>query len=170
MAASVVHFGDDVCFRLPVLRSAGYSVATCDSLELLSMTLTWDFDAVIVEEKPRALTRDAVSLIRSRSRASVILFRTEIDNVIPGELDLVIPTLTAPEAWLSEIAALIQWSQQLRAESQALSRQAVALRENSVAIRKIFRENCARSIRQRSRSFEDSWSRPEPPPDGSKFD
>ena len=118
MAASVVHFGDDVCFRLPVLRSAGYTVAECDSLEMLTAALARNPDAVLLEAEPLAPMRDAAVLVRSSSRAALILFCNETGRPVPDEFDLVIPSLTAPEQWLDKIAALLQQSRTMRPQAQ----------------------------------------------------
>jgi hypothetical protein len=119
MAASVVHFGEDFCFRVSVLKSAGYVVAECDSVDGLSRALTWNPDAVVLEEGPRALIYEAISLTRSRSTASLILFRKNIDRFIPDVFDLVIPSLTEPQQWLNDIAALIARTKHLRSVTDA---------------------------------------------------
>lgn len=152
MAANVIHFGEDVCFRLPVLESAGYSVAECHSVELLSAALGQNPEAVLLEEEPKALTEAAAILIRSRSAASLILFRSEVDSFTAGDFDLVIPSLTPPEEWLSEIATLLERSHSIRMESQTLHRESSSLRQDSAAVRKAVSEERARSIRERSRN------------------
>jgi hypothetical protein len=153
MAASVVHFGEDFCFRLSVLKSAGYVVAECDSIELFSTALTWNPDAVVLEEGPRALIYEVVSFTRSRSTASLILFRKNIDSFIPDIFDLVIPSLTEPQQWLSDIAALIARRRNICAQSQTLTRKSAILRQDSAAVRKSIREEPEWSIRERSKYF-----------------
>jgi hypothetical protein len=157
MATSFIHFGEDICFRLPVLKSAGYSVAECHSFEVLSAALGQNPEAVLLEEQPRALTEAAAILTRSRSAASLILFRSEVDGFTAGDFDLVIPSLTPPEEWLSEIAELLQRSRIIRAESQAILKASSSLREDSAAVRKAVSEERARSIRERSRSAGQGW-------------
>jgi hypothetical protein len=157
MATSFIHIGEDLCFRLPVLESAGYSVAECHSIELLSAALGRNPEAVLLEEEPKVLTEAAAILTRSRSAASLILFRSEVDSFTAGDFDLIIPSLTSPEEWLSQIAGLLQRSRTIRAESQTLLRASWSLREDSAAVRKAVSEERARSIRERSRAAGQSW-------------
>lgn len=157
MATSFIHFGEDLCFRLPVLESAGYSVAECHSIELLSAALGQNPEAVLLGEEPKVLAEAAAILTRSRSAASLILFRSEVDSFTAGDFDLIIPSLTSPEEWLSEIADLLQRSRTIRAESQTLLRASSSLREDSAAVRKAVTEERARSIRERSRAAGQSW-------------
>jgi uncharacterized membrane protein YccC len=153
MAASIVHFGEDFCFRRSVLRSAGYVVVECDFMEGLSSALTWNPDAVVLEEEPRPLIYEALSLTRSRSTASLILFRKDIDSVIPDQFDLVIPSLTEPQQWLSDIAALIARSRSIRAQLQTLTQKSASLRQDSAAVRKSVRKEREGSIPERSKYF-----------------
>jgi hypothetical protein len=163
MAVTVVHFGEDICYRLPVLRSAGYAVEQCDSLEHFSMFLAWDPDVVVLEEEPLVPLRKAISFTRARSNASLVLFRHDLGTTLVEECDLVIPTLTAPEEWLVEIATLLERSRIIRADSQTLVQKSALLREDSAAVRELTREIRARSIRQRARTFEHLGDKPEPP-------
>jgi hypothetical protein len=163
MAATVVHFGEDICYRLPVLRSAGYTVEQCDSLEHFSTFLAWGPDMVVLEEEPLVPLRKAISFTRARSKASVVLFRHDTGTMLLEECDLVIPTLTAPEEWLVEIATLLEQSRTIRADSQALAQKSASLREGSAAVREMTREIRARSVRQRATIFEYPRSKPEPP-------
>jgi hypothetical protein len=157
MATSVVHCGEDICFRLPVLESAGYSVTECHSVELLAEALTQNPEAVLLEEEPKVLVEAAVFLTRSRSTASLILFRSEVDGFETSDFDLVIPSLTPPEEWLNEIATLLQRSRAIRAESQVIREESLSLRQGSAAVRKAVSEERARSLRERSKSFGRGW-------------
>jgi hypothetical protein len=157
MATSVVHFGEDICFRLQVLESAGYSVAECHSIELLSSALRQNPEAVLLEEEPQSLIEAAAFLTRSCSAASLVLFRSEVDSFTAGDFDLVVPSLTPPEEWLSEIADLLQRSRAVRAESQTLHKASLFLRQDSAAVRKAVCEERARSIRERARSIGHGW-------------
>jgi hypothetical protein len=163
MAAIVVHFGEDICYRVPVLRSAGYAVEQCDSMEHFSTFLSWDPDVVVLEEEPQVPLRKAISFTRARSSASLVLFRHEMNTMLVEECDLVVPTLTAPEEWLNEIATLLERSRSIRADSQALAQKSASLREDSAGVREMAREIRARSIRQRARSFEHPGGKPEFP-------
>jgi hypothetical protein len=152
MATSVIHFGEDICFRLPVLESAGYEVADCHSVEMLSAALSKFPEAVLLEEEPKLLVEAAAFLTRSRSAASLILFRSEVDSFKAGDFDLIIPSLTPPDEWLTEIATLLERSRTIRMNSQTLHKASSSLRQDSAALRKVVSEERARSIRERSRN------------------
>lgn len=128
LAPTIVYFGRDNCFRLPILRSAGYTVETCDSLDQLAI-LASKAEVVTLGEKPEVPIREVLALTRARSRAPVILFRNDSEAAIPKGIDLLIPALTAPEDWLKQIAGLLQQSRTRRAESPVLQR--LALREET---------------------------------------
>lgn len=159
MAATIVHFGEDTCFRLPVLRSAGYSVEACGSLDVLSSLLDLETEAVTLEA-PAALVRQAATLTRRRCGASLVLFRNESGLIEADGFDLVIPALTAPEDWLREIAALLERSRAIRADSQALAQLSASLRDDSAAVReqtRMLRERCST---QRHIDLKDPWAIP----------
>lgn len=163
MAATVVHFGVDICYRLPVLRSVGYAVEQCDSIEHFSTFLAWDPDMVVLEDEPLVPLRKAISFARARSSASLVLFRNDTATMLVEECDLIIPSLTAPEEWLGEMATLLEQSRTIRADSQALLRKSASLRQDVAAVREMTREIRARSVRQRAKTFEQAWGKPEPP-------
>lgn len=163
MAATVVHFGEDICYRVPVLRSAGYAVEQCDSLEHFSTFLAWNPDVVALEEEPLIPLRKAISFARARSSASLVLFQHDISATPLEECDLIVPALTAPEEWLDEIATLLERSRTIRADSQALVRKSASLRQDAAAVREMTREIRARSVRQRAETFEHPWGKPNPP-------
>lgn len=152
MATNLIHFGEDICFRLPVLQSAGYAVADCHSVEMLSAALSKGPEAVLLEEEPKLLVQAAAFLTRSRSTASLILFRSEVDSFTAGDFDLIIPSLTPPDEWLTEIVTLLERSRTIRMESQTLLKASSLLRQDSAALRKVVSEERARSIRERSKN------------------
>jgi hypothetical protein len=120
MAVRILHFGQEFCHRLPVLKSAGYRVDECVSISQLQFRFQSGFqpDAVSMAEYGGSAPVDAVPAIRSFCSAPLILFRET--NLVPnpnGEgdydgyrFDLVIPALTQPSEWLDEIAAVIHRS------------------------------------------------------------
>lgn len=162
MAATIVHFGEDTCFRLPVLRSAGYRVEACGSLDILSGLLDLETEAVTLEDAPSELVRKAVTLTRTRTRASLVLFRNETHPIEADGFDLVIPALTAPEDWLKEIAELLGRSRAVRADSQALAHASASLREDSAAVREQTRMLREHITRQSRVDLKDLWSMPDP--------
>jgi hypothetical protein len=118
---------------------------------------------VVLEEEPLVPLLKAISFTRARSSASLVLFRHDLGAALVEECDLVIPSLTAPEEWLCEIATLLERSRTIRADSQALAQKSASLRQDAAAVREMTREIRARSIRQRAPIFEHPLSKPEPP-------
>ena len=77
MTARVIHFGLDDCYRVQVLRSAGYEVHESESLAGLAQDLQRDpgVDAVIVSEGTARITEEAAEIARDRGASPVVLFR-----------------------------------------------------------------------------------------------
>src|SRR5947207_11384797 len=119
MAARVIHFGVDDCYRLSVLRRAGYDIDDCDNLNQLQAALESraDADAVMVNDSTGAVPEFAISLARSRSSAPIILFPNSSRTYGSEEVDLIVPCFTPPEEWLLKLANLIVRSRTLRAYS-----------------------------------------------------
>lgn len=82
MACRIIHFGPDHAHRLMVLRSAGYAIDDCDSLDGLERAFEIEpgADAVAVTETDARLDGQApeqvISLVRASSRAPLILFQS----------------------------------------------------------------------------------------------
>jgi hypothetical protein len=141
MGVRIIHYGVDDCHRVPVLKFAGYSIADCQSIVQLRAALqsTEDPGAVVMTEIEDMAPRRAVSIVRSTSSAPLVLFPGRASGIFEFEFefDLVIPVLTPPEQWLSDMAELIDRWFALRARTHALSAQSALLRlESSRAVRK----------------------------------
>ena len=98
IAARVLHFGTDDCNRLLVLRSVGYSVDLCPTVEEFHslMQKRTGADAILVAGVPVRERRQVVTLTRERSHAPLVLFNTSYDYADEGKFDLVIPPSHAP--------------------------------------------------------------------------
>jgi hypothetical protein len=132
-AATVIHFGSDDCFRVPLLRGAGYEVHEPSSLENLKIHLLrkGEVDAVILSGVEPAFAEKAASLVRQRSAAPLILFRHPDVAVEESRFDRVF-SWSMPEAqWLFETAVLVMQARVLRAQSEALRAEAEAVRIES---------------------------------------
>ena len=134
MTATIVHFGQDNCFRLLVLRGAGYIVEACDSLDRLATLLTTGVEAVLLEDEAEFPIVEALALTRVRSQVPVILFLNDPDAPVPEGFDLVIPTLTAPHAWLNQIAHLLDRNRPQR-DAGTTRRPPASVTEKPAAIR-----------------------------------
>jgi hypothetical protein len=153
MAARIVHFGSDSCNRLIVLQNAGYVLEDCLYLPNLSSALqVGDDPAAVVMSEARevARRRDAITLVRSRSLAPLILFQSHTYTDDEPEFDLVIPVLTPPKEWLEKIAATIERSRSLLSDSRSIRQQSAFLVRESSAIRQESVLERQRSVRARS--------------------
>ncbi|KAA6460912.1 hypothetical protein DYQ86_11565 [Acidobacteria bacterium AB60] len=144
-AAHVLHVGDGSFHRASVLRFAGYTVDECETLHELA---AWfregrTTDVVCISEEPDRAAEGAIALVRSKSVAPVVLFRSTERPYLQRGVELEFPALTQPDVWLRELSRLIAMtratlersaelrasSAQLRAESEAVRRRTQELRE-----------------------------------------
>jgi hypothetical protein len=139
VAAKVLHFGWDDCYRAQVLKRAGYLVTQAETLESLSRDLeeAEDVAAVVVSESDPGETEQAADVVRRHSQAPVILFRRSPVEIDESKFDQVFLGFVAPELWLSKTAELIAHS--------------LALRERSARLRREAEAACQETMRQRSR-------------------
>jgi hypothetical protein len=136
MATTIIHFGHDLCSRIPVFQSAGFRVDVCVSVDLLVAALEHQQpDAVAVSEQPGIKINNVVTATRSCCSSPVILFECREGQQYEANFDLVVPVLTPPWEWLNEITSLIARSKILQREAQELRAQTSALRSESGAAR-----------------------------------
>lgn len=129
MGTRILHFGQDGCNRLMVLRSAGYAVELCSSLSDLDSALHIDTDpaAIVMSDMHGSTPREAVTFVHSQSSAALILFRHPDYSTDECDFDLVIPNLTPVREWLSKMAATIEKSRALPASARDLRRRSELL-------------------------------------------
>ena len=139
MSAFLIHVGVDDCYRVPVLKGAGFFVEECRSVRGLGSTLI-DFpepDAIAIAESDEIEAGRAMALVRSSSTAPLILFQGRNRCLDASGFNLVIPPLTEPHAWLSDLVSLIEDSRQIRSRSRSIGAYSVLLRrEAQVAVNK----------------------------------
>jgi len=102
MAAQVIHFGGDDCYRVPVLRAAGFEVRAVRSLNKLRVGLQSDgqVDAVIVSEAEPQCAEKAAVIMRQHSGAPLILFRRPGVALDESRFDRVYDSLVPGAYWL----------------------------------------------------------------------
>lgn len=146
MTARLIHYGWDDCYRVQVLRSAGFEVQEAASLDMLDLHLQSDekVNAVIVSEENRPSTERALEIVRRRSLAPVILFRRNEPDVDKNSFDRVYSWCVPPAEWLAQTAELIAKGRGLREQSARLVREAQAVTEET-------RRQGSRSAHERSR-------------------
>jgi hypothetical protein len=134
VAARVLHFGWDDCYRSQVLARAGYLVTQAETLESLSRDLeeAEDVAAVVVSESDPGETEQAADVVRRYSQAPVILFRRSPVEIDESKFDQVFLGFVAPELWLSKTAEVIAQSVALRDRSTRLQLEAKAVRQETL--------------------------------------
>ena len=121
LPARVIHIGVDVCYRLGVLRRAGYEIQECANLIEFRSALRSGIDAgaVFVNDSNGRVSPDAFSIARQSTSAPIILFPNSGRTYHIEQIDLIVPCFTPPDKWLRDVANLIVQSRALRACSQA---------------------------------------------------
>jgi hypothetical protein len=154
MADRILHFGDDECNRIIVLRSAGYSVEACPSLPNLDAALRngGEPDAFVFAEERTPARYNGLTLVRSSSSAPVILFEHTLYCPDEPEYDLVISNLTPVQQWLDRIAALIEQSRAIFTSSPLTREQSARLRQESSDLREKSHQERERSLCARARA------------------
>ncbi len=147
MAARVLHFGWDDCYRVQVLQRAGYIVSRASVLDALEFELgeREPVDAVIVSEGKPDRSEQAAKVIRRRSAVPIILFRSSPCALDDRNFDQVYPSFVPPQVWLARTAELIAQSRALQARSARLIAQSRAIREESRRLRERLRTERARN-------------------------
>lgn len=159
MPATMLYVGADVCNRVPVLKSVGYTVEVCLTLREFSSAIRQkpDTDVVLVGLDSSLERRQAATLTRQNSHARLILFDSSYSGALQGEFDLVIMAEINPEEWLRRIAAVIEQSRQLNAKSGAIRERSAQLPKDaeSVGQESIFERRSAPSQRAKSEQIID---------------
>jgi hypothetical protein len=125
VAAKVIHFGVDDCYRINVLRRAGYDITQCSNLVQFRAALDSDADAdvVMVTDGDGLMSLQAISMAHARCSAPIIVFPNPGRAYRVEGIDLMVPLFTPPEEWLLDLANLIVRNRVIRAYSRLLQRQ-----------------------------------------------
>ena len=137
-ASTILHIGDDLCRRIPVMETAGFLVYQSE-VKILAIDTAFereeDYSAVVFNNDIAAVPEDAVHKARSLSEAPFVLFQNPTVVSNEGEFDLVIPSLTSPDVWLLKLRELIQASSEIREDSIQLRQDCAAVRSKSQDLR-----------------------------------
>ena len=109
MGVRVIHFGWDDCYRLAVLRRAGYQVTEAGNLAELSGELraAGHYDAVVISEDTGMDLREVMEAVRDATGAPAILFRRTRSELDGQSFELVIERMLPPDEWVRAIATVI---------------------------------------------------------------
>ncbi len=137
MGCSMVHFGNDESFRLPILSNAGFSVLVCGTsvTALHDAVFGMDIDADLFSEGGAPFDAYVPSLARKLNPAPLIVFQGAHERCNPSEFDLVIPSFSHSRDWLASISDLLKHSSSIQEHSKALRIQSSLLREDSARVR-----------------------------------
>jgi hypothetical protein len=128
-AGSVVHYGVDKCFRIPVLRTFGFGVSECSSFPHFKLLLrSASVDAVLFPQLP---TDDLVGAVHNISPAPLVYFSDDLPIDGDHRVDLAIPPLTKPLDWLLSIERLLKRTS-LRPERTSLRAAAIETRHSTL--------------------------------------
>lgn len=164
--ATILHVGEDLCQRIPVLSRAGFVVLRSEnSIPAIRDAFAGGdlFAAVVFHSDLAAPAEPAIHETRSLSTAPLILFQNPIILLDDRKFDLVIPALTPPAVWLQNLKEIIRLSRETIVEAQQLRKDCESVRAQSQALR-------ASAARNRSVSIdpEAPWSSEDGKGPGSK--
>lgn len=137
MATTILHIGDDLCRRIPVMETAGFLVFRSKG-EIPAIHTAFnreeDYAAVVFHNDIAAVSEDAVQETRSLSEAPLVLFQNPTVASNDSEFDLVIPALTPPNVWLEKLQELIQAFRETCERSVQLRNDCADLRAKSQSL------------------------------------
>ena len=145
MGTRIVEFGAVPSGILAALIEKGYRVDACGtSILKLKETLQQpgELDAIALAESGAAKAVRVLAPVRTIEKIPIILFEDGSRTSDGSQFDLVIPEHAQLENLLGKVAALIEWTRAIRAETtisrerlHSLSREAASLRDQSVTTR-----------------------------------
>lgn len=143
--STVLHVGDDLCQRIPVMQTAGFIVFQSEcAIPAIHHAFGrgGGFSAVIFHSDISAPPAPAIRETRALSPAPFVLFQNPTVICDDSEFDLIIPALTPLDIWLEKLREIIQAARELCERSQQLRFDCAAVRSESQAI-------LAKSLRNR---------------------
>lgn len=130
--APILHVGEDICYRIPVMERAGLSVcrAPCSIDGVRSaFDSKGRFSALAFQVDASPIAETVLMVARSFSSPLVLFENPEVEYD-PHLFDLVIPTQTRPEMWLRFLRLVIEDSRELHAHSRELRQAAAVVRSD----------------------------------------
>ncbi len=132
-AATILHVGDDVCHRIPVMESGGLVVVrsepSVDGIQSAFSQHT-SFSAIaLISPSPILL-----STARKLSEAPVVLFQDSSGDSDEYPFDLIITAQTPPSVWLKSLGEVIEEARKFRKLSQPLREEPATVRAKSRAL------------------------------------
>ncbi|HEV2135498.1 MAG TPA: hypothetical protein VGR47_14790 [Terracidiphilus sp.] len=143
-STTILHFGDDLCQRIPVMEAAGLMVLQSE-ISIPAIHTAFDqgdsFSAVIFHCDIVAPPEPAIQEARILSQAPFIFFQNSAVACDESEFNLVIPPLTPPSIWLQKLVELVEDFRVIREESLRLREDCIGVRNKSQALRALSARN-----------------------------
>ena len=135
-SAMILHVGQDVCQRIPVLERAGFAVMQAEP-SMISIRAKFaqeeSYSAIAFQADripvPEGLVREIVAI----SSAPLVLFANPNADCDEREFDLIIPALTPPAEWLARLQEVIAASRKLHEYSQRLREVSISAHAHTFA-------------------------------------
>jgi hypothetical protein len=139
MATTIIlHVGEDLCQRIPVLETAGLVVQQTET-DIPAIRAAFShgdtFSAVLFHSDISAPSQSAARETRTLSQAPLVLFQNPAAACDENEFNLVIPPLTPPAVWLQQLCELIEQCRGLRERSGQLRLDCATIRSQSDLLR-----------------------------------
>ncbi|HTZ57175.1 MAG TPA: hypothetical protein VMB49_03720 [Acidobacteriaceae bacterium] len=154
-AATILHVGDDICHRIPVMKKSGFAVlrSDCSAGGIRdAFARKIPFSVVTFHNALSAPSPSLVSTARSLTAAPFALFANPFVDFDQELFELVIFAYTRPEIWVEALRSTIEEAHRIR----SLSRQ---LRADSAALRATARALCDAALSNRMPDLY-GWSTP----------
>ena len=136
--ATILHVGEDLCQRIPVMETAGLTVLQSETA-ISAIHSAFDqvdtFSAVIFHSDIAAPPEPTVQETRTLCEAPLVLFQNPAVSCDETDFNLVIPPLTPPAIWLQKLLEVIQSSRELCEHSARLGQECGAVRSRSARLR-----------------------------------
>ena len=141
-ATTILHIGNDICQRIPVMRSVSLAVFQAeDSIPAMLKAFAGgdSFSAITFHADISAPSSSVVWQARRLSAAPLVFFENPWVYYERSyfDFDVVIPTLAPPNFWLKKLHDVIEISRELRERSSQLRQECAIIRSAYQAIRAV---------------------------------
>lgn len=154
-AARILHFGDDECHRLAVLKQAGYETNLCSSEPELVEQVQVVAPAAVLFSRIPAKPHD-IQELRNRTKIPFVAFGGSTKTAKAESFDLVIEPVTTPDVWLEQFSDIILRSRQVLKNSELIRKHSRQLRGDSESLRREC-EAVRRELADTQQKLTDTW-------------
>jgi hypothetical protein len=148
-ASTILYVGDDICHRIPVMRTACHLVFQSeDSVPAIRKAFAGGeaFSAITFNADISAPSEDVVQAARSLSAARLVLFENPSIYCDTSAFDIVISSFIDPSSWLKMLHDAIQASREQRELSLQLRQECATVRSNFLGAHAVSARVCVNPI------------------------